>query len=55
MVGPFRFFVFVFVCVWTRHIYWATNWRAVLATALWIVEGYRTADEALVCCRMALR
>ena len=27
----------------------ATNWRAVLAAALWTVEGYRTSDEAMVC------
>ena len=39
----------IFMCVWTRHSYRATNWCAVLATAYQVVEGYRTPDEALVC------
>ena len=38
------------VFVWAWHSCRATNyWRAVLATALWTVEGYRTPDDAMVC------
>ena len=32
--GPPSFFVFLFILVWARHGYRATNWKAVLATAL---------------------
>ena len=32
-----------------RARYRATHWRAVLATACWFVEGYRTPNEAPVC------
>ena len=39
----------LFICVWARHSYWTKNWRALLATACWSVEGYRTPDEANVC------
>ena len=42
-------FLRAFVLVWTRHGCRATYWGAVLATALWIVEGYRTTDEAMEC------
>ena len=31
--GPPSFFVFLFILVWARHGYRATNWKAVLATA----------------------
>ena len=43
------FLVFLLIFVWARHSYRATNWRAVLATACWTVEGYRFTSEGLVC------
>ena len=46
---PLAFFVFLLIFVWARHSCRATNWRAVLATACWTVEGYRTPDEPMVC------
>ena len=45
--GPTTFFVFLFILVWARHGCRATIWRAVLATARSIVEGYRSPNEAL--------
>ena len=47
VVGPPALFVFFLIFVCARHGY--THWRAVLATAWWTLEGYRTPDEALVC------
>ena len=49
VVGPLVFFVFLLVLVRAGHSYRATNWRAVLATALWNLECYRTSGEATVC------
>ena len=49
VVGPLWFLVCLFVRVRARPRYRATYLRAVLATASWCVEGYRTPDEAMVC------
>ena len=46
-VSPFS--SFLFILIWARHGCRATIWRAVLATASLIVEGYRSLNEALVC------
>ena len=48
VVGHLAFFVFLFIFVWARHSYRATNWWAVLAITCWTVELYRTPDEAML-------
>ena len=40
--GRTRVFVFLPKFIWARRSCRATNWQAVLATAFWTVEGYRT-------------
>ena len=47
--GPLGFLVFLLVRVRAWPSCRSAYWCAVLATASWYVEGYRTPDEALVC------
>ena len=49
VVGPWGFLVLAFICVWAWYSYRATHGKAVLGTALVVVEGYRSRDDALVC------
>ena len=49
VVGPWGFLVLVLICVWAWPSYRATHGKAVLGTALVVVEDYRSPDEALVC------
>ena len=50
VVGLLCFLVYLFVRVRARPRFRATHWKAVLATASWSVEDYRTPDAELVCC-----
>ena len=43
------FFVSLSMFIWAGHSRRSTYWKAVLATAFWIVECYRTPDDAMVC------